>query len=51
MNMVQHGVDWVRLNWIVVMLGVFALIVVVTYWPGRRASFQHDASIPMNDDI
>ena len=29
---------------------VFLLIVVTTYWPGRKASFKRDAMIPLDDD-
>lgn len=29
---------------------VFVLIVVTTYWPGRRGRFDQDANIPLRDD-
>jgi cbb3-type cytochrome oxidase subunit 3 len=29
---------------------VFLMILVTTYWPGRRARFQRDAMIPLDDD-
>ena len=28
---------------------VFALIVVTTYWPGRRAYFEQQGEIPLHD--
>ena len=35
----------------IVLVGlVFLLIMVTTFWPGRRARFEHDANIPLRDD-
>ena len=35
----------------IVLVGtVFLLLLVTTYWPGRRARFDHDANIPLRDD-
>jgi cbb3-type cytochrome oxidase subunit 3 len=33
----------------VLVCAVFALIVVTTYWPGRRAYFDKQAAIPLRD--
>lgn len=30
--------------------GAFLLILATTFWPGRRARFEHDANIPLRDD-
>ena len=35
----------------IVLVGtVFLLLLATTYWPGRRARFDHDANIPLRDD-
>ena len=34
----------------VFMFAVFVAILLVTWWPGRRRRFDHDASIPLRDD-
>ena len=39
----------IRYSIVPVML-VFVLLVVITYWPGRRARFDRDAQIPLRDD-
>jgi cbb3-type cytochrome oxidase subunit 3 len=41
---------WLMSHSIVFMLGVFVLLMVTIYWPGRRARFEHDAMIPLRDD-
>jgi cbb3-type cytochrome oxidase subunit 3 len=41
---------WLVGHSVVLVLAVFALIVVTTYWPGRRPRFQRDAMIPLRDD-
>lgn len=33
----------------VLFVAVFALIVVTTYWPGKRAYFERQGSIPLDD--
>jgi len=30
--------------------GAFLLVVASVYWPGRKARFQRDAMIPLDDD-
>lgn len=40
--LMRHSVVWVGV--------VFLLLLVTTYWPGRRARFEHDANIPLRDD-
>jgi cbb3-type cytochrome oxidase subunit 3 len=34
----------------VFMAAAFALLVVTTYWPGRRDRFERDGMIPLEDD-
>lgn len=41
---------WARHHSIVLMLAAFLLILVTTYWPGRRQSIERNASIPLMDD-
>lgn len=41
---------WVQLHSIVMMLAVFSLVVITTYWPGRRASQERHGDIPLRDD-
>lgn len=37
-------------SWSAVLVSaVFALIVVTTYWPGKRAYYEHQGSIPLDD--
>jgi cbb3-type cytochrome oxidase subunit 3 len=43
-------VMWLMAHSIVFVGLVFLLLVVTTYWPGRRARFEHDAMIPLRDD-
>jgi cbb3-type cytochrome oxidase subunit 3 len=43
-------VMWLMAHSIVAVLAVFALIIITTYWPGRRSRFQRDAMIPLRDD-
>jgi cbb3-type cytochrome oxidase subunit 3 len=43
-------VMWLIAHWIVPTTIVFLLILVTTYWPGRRARFERDAMIPLHDD-
>ena len=41
---------WLVGHSVVLVLAVFGLLVVTTYWPGRGARFQSDAMIPLRDD-
>lgn len=36
--------------WIVPVTGVFLLIAITTYWPGRRAAIERNGRIPLDDD-
>jgi cbb3-type cytochrome oxidase subunit 3 len=41
---------WLQHHSVLMMGGVFVLILVTTFWPGRRAWFDHAARIPLDDD-
>ena len=41
---------WIQHNSLLMMLAVFVLILVTTFWPGRRSSFDKIARIPLDDD-
>ncbi len=42
--------QWLRDHSIVLMLVTFVLLVVLTFWPGRRRRFERDGQIPLQDD-
>lgn len=50
MNAISAAIAWLQLHAIMGMLIVFSMIVVTTYWPGRRASLERNGSIPLLDD-
>ena len=41
---------WIQHNWIVPVLAVFVLIVLTTYWPGRKSQIERHGQIPLEDD-
>jgi cbb3-type cytochrome oxidase subunit 3 len=41
---------WLERNSIVLVLTVFVLIVLTTYWPGRKSSIERNGRIPLDDD-
>jgi cbb3-type cytochrome oxidase subunit 3 len=41
---------WVQHNFIVVVFTVFLLILITTYWPGRRSQLERHGRIPLDDD-
>jgi cbb3-type cytochrome oxidase subunit 3 len=43
-------VQWLRDYSIVLMLGTFMGLLLLTFWPGRRPRFERDAQIPLQDD-
>ncbi len=43
-------IQWIQHHSVVMMMGVFLLIVVTTFWPGRRSRFDRDSRIPLEDD-
>jgi cbb3-type cytochrome oxidase subunit 3 len=47
---IVHFLMWLQHNSILLMFTVFVLIVLATYWPGRKASIERNARIPLDDD-
>jgi cbb3-type cytochrome oxidase subunit 3 len=43
-------VMWLQHNWIVAVFAIFVLIVVTTYWPGRKSEIEQHGRIPLEDD-
>jgi cbb3-type cytochrome oxidase subunit 3 len=43
-------VMWLEHNSIVLMFTVFLLIVLTTYWPGRKSGVERNGRIPLDDD-
>ena len=48
--MLMDLVMWLMAHSIVFVGAVFLLLIAATFWPGRRAKFQRDAMIPLQDD-
>jgi cbb3-type cytochrome oxidase subunit 3 len=42
---------WLQLHSVLAMIVVFGLLVIATYWPGRRAEIERDGMIPLRDDF
>ena len=42
--------QWLQQHSIIMMLAVFVMIVVTTFWPGRGRTFDKAAHIPLDDD-
>jgi cbb3-type cytochrome oxidase subunit 3 len=43
-------ITWLQHNWIAPVVAVFLLIVLVTYWPGRKSQMERHGRIPLEDD-
>jgi cbb3-type cytochrome oxidase subunit 3 len=41
---------WLQHNVILLVFAVFALILLTTYWPGRRSAIEQYGRIPLDDD-
>lgn len=41
---------WLRHNWIAPVVLVFVMIVLTTYWPGRKSQIERHGRIPLDDD-
>ena len=41
---------WLQHHSIVLMFTVFVLILLATYWPGRKPHIEQHAHIPLDDD-
>ncbi len=46
----MNVIMWVEHNAIVVVFTVFLLILITTYWPGRKSQLERHALIPLEDD-
>jgi cbb3-type cytochrome oxidase subunit 3 len=46
----MNAIVWVEHNSIVVVLAVFLLILITTYWPGRKSQIERHGRIPLDDD-
>ncbi len=47
MNIMQ----WLEHYSVVIMMAVFVLIVLSTYWPTRKKQIEHQGRIPLEDDV
>ena len=43
-------IQWLRDYSIVFMFATFVMLVALTFWPGRKARFERDGHIPLQDD-
>ena len=41
---------WLQHYWIAAVFAVFLLIVLTTYWPGRKSQIERHGRIPLEDD-
>jgi cbb3-type cytochrome oxidase subunit 3 len=41
---------WLEHNSILLVFTVFLVIVLTTYWPGRKSSIERNGRIPLDDD-
>jgi cbb3-type cytochrome oxidase subunit 3 len=41
---------WLQHNWIAPVIIVFMLILLTTYWPGRKSQIERHGRIPLEDD-
>jgi cbb3-type cytochrome oxidase subunit 3 len=47
---ILHLLQWIEHYSIVVVFGVFTLVAVTTYWPGRKASLESKGRILLDDE-
>ncbi len=43
-------ITWLQHNWIAPVVAIFVLIVITTYWPGRKSQIERHGRIPLEDD-
>ena len=41
---------WLQHNWIAPLFIVFVLILLATFWPGRKSQIERHGRIPLEDD-
>jgi cbb3-type cytochrome oxidase subunit 3 len=51
MESIMAIIVWLQQHFVVPVLLVFLLMVVVTYWPSRRAEMERDGRIPFDGDV
>jgi cbb3-type cytochrome oxidase subunit 3 len=47
---VMNLIMWLQHNSILLVFAVFTLILLTTYWPGRRTTIEQHGRIPLDDD-
>ena len=47
---IMSVIQWLEHYWIIVVFIVFSLLLVTTYWPGRKKSIERHGHIPLEDD-
>ena len=50
MSNLLAAILWLQHISVVFVFVVFTLLLVTLFWPGRRARFERDARIPLDDD-
>jgi cbb3-type cytochrome oxidase subunit 3 len=50
MHFLSSLILWLQLHSVIAMIVVFSLLVITTYWPGRRAEIERNGMIPLQDD-
>jgi cbb3-type cytochrome oxidase subunit 3 len=50
MALFNDAVLWLQRNSIIPVVVVFTMLLVWTYWPGRKAGIERNGQIPLNDD-
>jgi cbb3-type cytochrome oxidase subunit 3 len=46
----NHVLLWAEHRSVAVVFAVFLIVLATTYWPGRKASVEKHATIPLDDD-
>lgn len=46
----MNVIVWLQHNWIAPVIVVFLLILLTTYWPGRKSRIERHGRIPLQDD-
>jgi cbb3-type cytochrome oxidase subunit 3 len=48
--MLMQWTIWLQQHSVAVVTAVFTVVLVTTYWPGRRNSIERHGRIPLDDD-
>ncbi len=49
--MLMEWLVWAKVHSIIVVTAVFTILLVTTYWPGRRETLERHGQIPLQDDL